>query len=83
MAVLVSPIRMAGFRPYRSEKRPHWIPMKACERANVAEQRPAHLPTSAWGIWKDSIISGRYGSSDVLAMGSANRHNAVERSVGP
>lgn len=79
--VEVKPRRMAGLRPYRSEKRPHGIPIKAWKSEKTAAHMPAHFPTSFCGIPNDSTISGRYGYSEVEARGSAKRHIAM-RSIG-
>jgi hypothetical protein len=74
--VLHSPSSIIGFRPYRSDKAPQNNPVKAWHMQNIADAIPAHRATSSTGTPKDSIISGRYGETDVRAIGSAKRHIA-------
>jgi hypothetical protein len=74
--VAVKPRRIAGLRPCVSENLPQATPKVACEREKLAAQTPAHLPTEFCGTPKLRIISGRYGKSEVLEMGSAKRHTA-------
>jgi hypothetical protein len=79
--VAVKPRRMAGLRPWVSENLPQATPKVAWLKEKTAAQIPAHLPTAFCGTPKLRIISGRYGKSEVLAMGSAKRHMAGRRGL--
>ncbi len=74
--VLVSPSNITGFLPNLSEARPQAMPVKHWENEKTADVIPAHFATSFLGTLKLSIISGRYGKTDVKATGSAKRHIA-------
>lgn len=74
--VLIRPINMIGFRPNLSDAAPHGMPVKPWQKENVADVRPAQRAISFSGMPKYSIISGRYGKTEVSAIGSANRHIA-------
>lgn len=56
--VLMSPIRMIGFRPKRSEAAPQGMPVTACDMEKMAEVKPAQRAMSVSGTPNDSIISG-------------------------
>jgi hypothetical protein len=75
--VQVRPINMTGFRPNRSEPRPHAMAVTHWLREKAADVRPAHFAIWSGGTLNDSIISGRYGKTDVKATGSAKRHIAA------
>jgi hypothetical protein len=74
--VLNRPISTIGFRPYLSEATPQSRPVEAWHMEKIAEAAPAQRAMSFSGMPKDSIISGRYGKTEVSAMGSAKRHIA-------
>jgi hypothetical protein len=71
------PVKMVGFRPYRSDARPHQIPVRDWDSEKMADVVPAHCAILSVGTLKDSIISGRYGKTEVRAIGSAKRHIAA------
>lgn len=75
--VQIKATRMVGFRPYRSDARPHQIPVRLWDNEKMADVVPAHWATLSVGTLNDSIISGRYGKTEVKAIGSANRHIAT------
>ena len=75
--VLKRHMRTAGFRPMRSESLPQRTPVTLWLREKTADVIPAHLAISLCSTPKYSIISGRYGKMDVIAMGSESRHSAV------
>jgi hypothetical protein len=74
--VLKSPRRMIGFRPYLSDAVPQISPVQAWQMGNMADVIPAQRAMSFLGMPNDSIISGRYGNTEVSAIGSAKRHIA-------
>ena len=75
--VLTRPSRIMGLRPKRSEAAPQAMLVKPWQMQKMAVVRPAHQAMLFTGTPKDSIISGRYGFTDVRAMGSAKRHIAT------
>jgi hypothetical protein len=52
------------------------MPVQAWHMEKMADTNPAQRAMSFSGTPKNSIISGRYGFTDVRAMGSAKRHIA-------
>lgn len=56
---LISPIRMVGFLPILSERRPHATANMLCETEKVEPTMPAHFATLFSGMPKLLIISGR------------------------
>jgi hypothetical protein len=76
--VLNNPINRIGFLPNLSEAAPHMSPVQAWQTEKMAETAPAARAISFSGTPKDSIISGRYGKTEVRAIGSAKRHIARE-----
>jgi hypothetical protein len=65
-----------GFRPYLSDAAPQSSPVQAWHMGNMADVTPAQRAMSFLGMPNDSIISGRYGKTEVSAIGSAKRHIA-------
>jgi hypothetical protein len=74
--VLNSPTSITGLRPYLSDAAPQSNPVKAWHIEKIADAAPAQRAMSFSGTPKDSIISGRYGKTEVNAIGSAKRHIA-------
>ena len=72
-----SPARIVRFLPKRSEARPQTIAVRNWQNEKLPAQIPAHLPISSLFTPKLSIISGRYGKTDVYATGSAKRQRAA------
>ncbi|KAK5634908.1 hypothetical protein RRF57_010621 [Xylaria bambusicola] len=69
---------MIGFLPNLSEARPHGTAVRLCATEKTALVAPAHFATSFLSTPKLAIISGRYGYTEVMASGSANRATAEE-----
>lgn len=57
--VLAKPMRMMGFRPNRSDARPHATAVVLCAMEKMAPVNPAHRATSSFSTPKLAIISGR------------------------
>jgi hypothetical protein len=57
--VLNKPRRMMGFRPKRSDARPHGTAVILCDMEKTAPVRPAHFATWSLSTPKLRIISGR------------------------
>lgn len=70
------PVMMIGFLPNLSEARPQGTAVKLCAKEKTALVAPAHLATSFSSTPKLAIISGKYGYTEVMANGSANRATA-------
>ena len=71
--VLNRPMRITGFRPMRSDSLPHGIAVRHCAKEKMAAAVPVQKPMSA-GLTpsNEEIMAGKYGKTEVFAMGSAN-----------
>jgi hypothetical protein len=75
--VQTRPAKMVGLRPKRSAALPHRMPVSDCDSEKMADVVPAHWAILSVGTSNDSIISGRYGKTEVNAIGSAKRQIAT------
>jgi hypothetical protein len=66
------PMRMMGFLPNLSDALPHATAVALWDKEKTDPVMPAHLATSVLSTPKLAIISGKYGNTDVRAIGSAN-----------
>jgi hypothetical protein len=72
------PMRMIGFLPNLSDALPHATAVALCDKEKTEPVMPAHLATSVLSTPKLAIISGKYGNTDVRAIGSANLATAAQ-----
>ena len=73
------PSSKTGFRPIRSEREPHHMLDVASAREKEAMRIPHQKEASfLLPTWKSVTINQAYGKMEVMEIGSASRHVAVQ-----